>query len=59
MRIHFHVTAEPATATEEGLLSHLARIIDMDWTILKLDNIEAVVIWAVELAYEDYQLKED
>jgi len=76
VRIHFYIPAEASTATKDSVLSHLARIIDVEGTILKLDNrgepaerevgaletylnLEAVVIWAVELIHEDYQPKED
>ncbi len=76
VRIHFYIPAEASTATEEGVMTHLARIIDVEGTILKMDNrgelaereggayetylnLEAVVVWCVELVREDYQPKMD
>ncbi len=38
VRIHFYIPAEAASATEDSVLSHLARIIDVEGAILKLDN---------------------
>ncbi len=72
VRIHFYIPPEAASLTEDCIMSHLARIADVDGHILVLDNrgeladaevgaletylnLDAVVIWAVELIREDYQ----